>query len=59
LRPAVAPAGSATARQRSAAAEPAVKPGLWLAAFQKGVNGEPPVNGRTHPNTDESLDRDE
>ncbi|KAF4410811.1 MULTISPECIES: sensor histidine kinase KdpD [Streptomyces] len=58
--PGTAPSPTASvAPPRPPAAAEQVKPGLWLAAFQSGVNGEKPITGATRPHTEEALDRDE
>ncbi len=49
-RPAAATAAAATAG-------PPVEPGLWLSAFQGGVNGQSPTDGPAGPTSDESSDR--
>ncbi|MFI1952236.1 sensor histidine kinase [Streptomyces xinghaiensis] len=61
--PGVAPRAAAPARSaappRPPAAAEQVKPGLWLAAFQSGINGEAPAPRAARPNSDDSADRDE
>ncbi|MDF3287940.1 ATP-binding protein [Streptomyces silvisoli] len=34
-------------------------PGMWLAAFQSAVSGDPPASAPVHDNSDESLDKGE
>jgi hypothetical protein len=50
-------AGPVTASPASATVEQQpVQPGMWLAAFTSGVNGETPVAAPVRQNSDESLD---
>lgn len=56
--PAPSPAPAAESKS-SVAAEPPVEPGLWLAAFQDGVNGEAPKAEPGSRNGDESLNESE
>lgn len=58
--PAPAPAPPPAAEPKSSvAADPPVEPGLWLAAFQSGVNGEAPKAVPDSRNGDESLNESE
>jgi hypothetical protein len=36
-----------------------VEPGMWLAAFQDGISGEPSAGDAESPKSDASLDKDE
>lgn len=65
-RSAVAAAGEArqsaaavTASSDRAQGEEPVQPGLWLAAFTSGVNGETPAPAPGSPNSDAPLDESE
>lgn len=64
--PGVAPRPGGAAAATPAAGRPAptrsdasVEPGLWLAAFQSGINGEPQPPGKDPRNGDESLNESE
>lgn len=52
------PVGSAVS-DASARSEESVQPGIWLAAFQSGVSGEPTAVSPARENSDESLDKGE
>jgi hypothetical protein len=53
-------AGSVTASNTSATDEQQpVQPGMWLAAFTSGVNGETPTTAPVRQNSDELLDKGE
>jgi signal transduction histidine kinase len=53
------PASAPAVEPRSSVATPPPEPGLWLAAFQSGVNGEDPKAFPDSRNGDESLNESE
>lgn len=53
------PTGPVTASSDRTQAEEPVQPGLWLAAFTSGVNGETPATAPSSRNSDDSLDESE